>query len=72
MEKDVLFVSEWEEVLVEELDGCNEEFQWILNEDLFWDEGVMYGLIDGDVKEKLQIIELFYLQKIKNFLLQVE
>lgn len=72
MEKDALPVSEREEAPVEELDGRNEEFQWILNEDLLRDEGVMYGLTDGDAKEKLQTIELFYLQKTKNLLLQAE
>lgn len=71
MENEGIRDSEQEEVLVEELD-CNEEFQWILNEDLLRDEGVMYGLTDGDAKEKLQTIELFYVQKAKNLLLQAE
>lgn len=71
MENEVIRDSEQEEVLVEELDR-NEEFQWILNEDLLRDEGVMYGLTDGDAKEKLQTIELFYVQKAKNLLLQAE
>lgn len=71
MENEVIRASGQEDPSVEELDS-KDEFQWILNEDLLRDEGVMYGLTDGDAREKLQTIELFYLQKAKNLLLHAE
>lgn len=48
------------------------EYEWILDEDLLRDEGVMYGLTDGDAKEKLRTIEAFYHQKSKALNLQAE
>jgi hypothetical protein len=49
-----------------------EGFEWILDENLLRDEGVMYGLTDGDAQEKLKTIEAFYHQKANALNIQAE
>ncbi|MEQ8705469.1 MAG: hypothetical protein RIC19_16195 [Phaeodactylibacter sp.] len=69
MENEALRADIQENVLIEAIEET-EEFQWIVNEDLLRDEGVVYGLTEGDAKEKLQTIELYYAQKAKSLQVQ--
>ena len=39
---------------------ANFGFEWLTNEDLLRDEGILYGLSGNDAQEKLTTIEFYY------------